>query len=133
MASKMGGVSKATEEIAQLKEMLAVKEEYNTTSAKYSDFSDLKEAGILDKYIDKGYSYEDSYKLFKFESTNGDSAMVEKKATELINKSKLGTTEKPGGVPKTTGRVIKPRGFDEAFDEAFDMVMKGQKPKFSKD
>ena len=131
---KYGSQMKSVQEKAADME---VAKEYESTEAKYGEeFEIAHKAGDLDAYYDKGMDFKTAYAVWRLE--NGklvSSSEVDKvatdKAAQMINRSKSGSTEKPssGGGKLPNLKPVKAKGFSDAFDQAFEAVMKNQKVK----
>lgn len=117
-------LSPAQEELAQLK----ADRELDAITRRYSDFEKLNEDGVFDEHLKAGFDYETAYKLYKFDQAEADSpAKVEQEAQRLLQAKKDGSVGK-AGVPKLTGaaRVYKAKNLDEAFDQAWAAVQRGE-------
>jgi len=132
--AKYGSQMKSVQKTA---EDMAVTKEYEATQEKYGDeFEMAHKSGDLDSYYDKGMDFKTAFAMWKLENGKSvSSSEVDKVATEkaakMINRSKAGSTEKPssGGGKLPNLKPVKAKGFSDAFDQAFEAVMRNQKVK----
>jgi len=124
--SKLGnGVKQTQAQLEEMRERMEVEKEYKTTSSKFSDFDDLSTTGLLDDYLDKGFSYEEAYKMYKFDNQSDP---------ERVRKVKEGSTQKPSPMHSQGSEVIvKGKSFDDVFDNMFSAKAAGKKARYSKE
>lgn len=119
-------------------EQISLDKEIDAMEIVYPDFKKVADAGLLDPIFDEAekqgrdISYEDAYGIYNLRNPGNVDATIAQKATDMVNKSKLGATEKPGGIPKPGSRVVKVKNSDEAFDALFEAKVKGENIKLEK-
>lgn len=123
--ARMGNDVKSTKaELSEMKERLETEKEFKETASKYSDFSDLSEVGALDDYLEKGYSYSEAYKMYKFDNQSNP---------EKVNRAKNGTIIKPSPTRNDGAEaIIRGKNFDDVFDDMFAAKADGKKARYSK-
>lgn len=104
------------------KEILAEKEFDDVAGVYGQDFIEANDTNALDSYLDKGYSYEDSFKLYM-----QDQGKVAKKADSRPAPSRSAVIEKRGAPSARGSAVVKAKNLDDALNRAFDLARKGQK------
>jgi hypothetical protein len=122
--SRMGNDVKSTKaELAEIKENMEIEKEFKETSSRFPDFEDVTSAGLLDDYIEKGYSYSEAYKMYKFDSQSNP---------ERVNRAKNGTVVKPSPIHANGAEaIIKGKNFDDVFDRMFAAKAEGKKARYS--
>lgn len=113
-------------------ENIRLDKEFDSMATKYSDFDAINDAGLLDPYFDRGLDVKAAYAEYKLDNPGNVNANVAKKAAEIVNKSQLGSTEKPTGVTHPGAKVFKPKSLNEAMDIAFNATGKGEKFRFER-
>ncbi len=118
------------EKLSKSQQELVTNKEFDTVANVYGDeFKQANDSDALDKYLDKGYDYETSFKLYM-----QDQGKVARKQDALPEKRKSGAVEKSGMAQVRGGPVVKAKNLTEALDRAFDLARKGQKDySFSKE
>jgi len=137
MDSKYGNQIKSFE--SESKDMRRNKELSDTTAKYGEDFTMAHKSGELESYYNKGVDYKTAYALWKLENgtatdTTSTDKEIKDKATQLVNKSKSGVSEKPssGGNKLPSIKVVKAKTFDDAFDAMFKASQKGETIKIEK-
>ena len=134
MESKYGGQMKSAKdtavELARSRDVAASVELYG------EDFTIAHKSGDLDGFYKAGFDCETAFAKYQLKNgrkstTENTDREVQERATQMVNKSKHGSTEKPssagGKLPNI--RIVKVRNFDEAFDAQFEAAKKGEKIK----
>lgn len=108
---------------------LQTEREFERVASKYPEFRELNEKGEFDAFLAKGYDYETAYEKWLVKNRLSDiNALAEKKAQELLNKSREGAIAKGGTQAVKGGMIIKGvKNFDEAFDAVWDAMKRGNK------
>lgn len=121
----VGKTQKQLDDYAQDKELEGM-------AGKHPDFDQISQAGLLDKYIDKGLSYKSAYAEFRLDNPQYAQAAVAKAATALVNQSKDGVIQKPSGLPNLGVVIMKPRSLSEGISMAWTAAEKGEKIRLEK-
>ena len=126
--SKYGNQMKSFQEKA---EDAAIEKEFSNVEATYGDeFRIAHESGDLDAYYDKGLDFETAFATYKLKSSgkaNHNTADVVKKSRESISEKPSSSANKLPNV-----RIVKPKNFDDAFDQVFKAIQKGEKIRLDK-
>lgn len=127
---KYGTQMKTVQEKAEDMELA---KEFESTKETYGDeFEIAHKSGELDPYYDKGLDFETAYATWKLKSSGKTSP--KKQDAKTVDRSKQGMSEKPspgqGKLPQI--KMIKAKGFEDAFDQAFAAHLKGEKIKIER-
>ena len=112
----------------QLEDVRADKQ-LKAVAEQYPDFDAINDAGLLDKYVDKGHDFETAYAMFKLQNPAHATKAINKKAVDLVNKAKAGSIEKGSGIPKEGAEIVEVSSVDEGFDEQAKADREGRKIK----
>lgn len=80
------------------------------------------------QYLDQGFDYATAYEKYAFRNqSRGTPTENEPSQEEVLNQSRAGSIAR-SGLPQTRGnRIIEARNLDEAMDQAFEALSRGEK------
>ncbi len=120
---RFGKFGEKTEEIeAQL--------EFNKAASRpgWSDFSELHDSGALESYIEQGLTYEQAYKMYKFDRGETENPKkVSAEAQRMLQAKRNGAVNRDGISGNRGGPVVKYKTMGDAIRLALEQSAKGVK------
>ena len=100
---------------------LEAEREFEIAAADYPEIRELNKNGALDEYLQRGKSFEEAYKLYKFDHEFADLQKKIAQRTADVQSKRAGSVA-INGVPKVNGgtQIIEASNLEESFNLLWD-------------
>ena len=126
-SGKMSQVEPALGTHQERLENMEIEKEFDSVDRTYKDFKSLNDAGSLDPFLERGLSFEDAYLAYKGKNPSNIDKLAADKAREMLDLTRAGAVGKTGSVQINGKRVLEASNFDDAFDQTWAALQRGEK------